>query len=84
MASHKLLLLPGDGIGPEVMAEVEKGVALLNKKGKAQFTTKTGLVGGDAIDKHGVPLSSETLADAQGDEVTILGAIGGSKWDKVA
>ncbi len=84
MTTHSLLLLPGDGIGPEVMAEVEKVVAFLNNKGKAQFTTKTGLVGGAAIDKHGVPLSSETLADAQAADAIIFGAVGGPKWDKVA
>jgi 3-isopropylmalate dehydrogenase len=83
MTTHSLLLLPGDGIGPEVMAEVEKVIALLNKKGKAQFTTKTGLVGGAAIDKHGVPLSNETLADARAADAIIFGAVGGPKWDKV-
>src|SRR5215510_8886273 len=84
MTTHSLLLLPGDGIGPEVMAEVEKVVAFLNRKGKAQFTTKTGLVGGAAIDKHGVPLSSDTLADARAADAIVFGAVGGPKWDKVA
>ena len=84
MTTHSLLLLPGDGIGPEVMAEVEKVVAFLNKKSKAQFTTKTGLVGGASIDKHGVPLSNETLADARAADAIIFGAVGGPKWDKVA
>ena len=84
MTTHSLLLLPGDGIGPEVMAEVEKVIAFLNKKSKAQFTTKTGLVGGAAIDKHGVPLSAETLADARAADAIIFGAVGGPKWDKVA
>ena len=84
MTTHSLLLLPGDGIGPEVMAEVEKVVAFLNKKSKAQFTTKTGLVGGASIDKHGVPLSDETLAEARAADAIIFGAVGGPKWDKVA
>ena len=56
MTTHSLLLLPGDGIGPEVMAEVERVVAFFNKKGKVEFKTDTALVGGAAIDKHGVPL----------------------------
>ncbi|MET0194269.1 MAG: isocitrate/isopropylmalate family dehydrogenase, partial [Hyphomicrobiaceae bacterium] len=84
MTTHSLLLLPGDGIGPEVMAEVEKVVAFLNKRSKAQFTTKTSLVGGASIDKHGVPLSNETLAEARAADAIIFGAVGGPKWDKVA
>ena len=52
MTTHTLLLLPGDGIGPEVMAEVERVVAFFNKKSKVRFETKTGLVGGAAIDKY--------------------------------
>jgi 3-isopropylmalate dehydrogenase len=83
MATHSLLLLPGDGIGPEVMAEVERIVAFFNKKGKTQFKTDSGLVGGAAIDKHGVPLDDETLARAQDADAIIFGAVGGPKWDKV-
>ena len=66
MTTHSLLLLPGDGIGPEVMAEVERVVSFFNKKGKVEFKTSTGLVGGAAIDKFGVPLDGETLAKAEG------------------
>jgi 3-isopropylmalate dehydrogenase len=83
MTTYSLLLLPGDGIGPEVMAEVERLVALFNKKGKVQFTTETGLAGGAAIDKHGVPLTDETLAMAQGADAIVFGSVGGPKWDKV-
>jgi len=83
MATHSLLLLPGDGIGPEVMAEVERVVAFFNKKGKAQFELQTGLVGGAAIDKYGVPLNSETLDMALDADAIIFGAVGGPKWDKV-
>ncbi|HWB46683.1 MAG TPA: 3-isopropylmalate dehydrogenase [Hyphomicrobiaceae bacterium] len=83
MATHSLLLLPGDGIGPEVMAQVERIVAFFNKKGKAQFKTETGLVGGAAIDKHGVPLDDDTLARAQKADAIVFGAVGGPKWDKV-
>jgi len=84
MTTHSLLLLPGDGIGPEVMAEVERLVAFFNKKGKAQFKTETALVGGASIDKHGVPLTSEALAKAQAADAIVFGAVGGPKWDKVA
>src|SRR4051794_19248315 len=59
MTTHSLLLLPGDGIGPEVMAEVERMVAFFNKKGKVTFKTDTALVGGCSIDKHGTPLTDE-------------------------
>src|ERR1700683_3118909 len=53
MASFKLFLLPGDGIGPEVMAEVEKVVAFFDREGGARFETEKGLVGGCAYDAHG-------------------------------
>ncbi len=84
MTTHSLLLLPGDGIGPEVMAEVERLVAFFNKKGKVQFETSTALVGGASIDKHGVPLTSEALALANKADAVVFGAVGGPKWDKVA
>jgi 3-isopropylmalate dehydrogenase len=84
MTTHSLLLLPGDGIGPEVMAEVERLVAFFNKKGRVEFKTETGLVGGAAIDKHGVPLTHETLAKALAADAVVFGAVGGPKWDKVA
>jgi 3-isopropylmalate dehydrogenase len=84
MTTHSLLLLPGDGIGPEVMTEVERLIALLNKKGKVQFKTETDLAGGAAIDKHGVPLTDETLAKAKAADAIVFGSVGGPKWDKVA
>ena len=84
MTTHSLLLLPGDGIGPEVMAEVERLVAFFNRKGKVEFKTETALVGGASIDKHGVPLTGEALAKAQAADAIVFGAVGGPKWDKVA
>jgi 3-isopropylmalate dehydrogenase len=84
MAAHSLLLLPGDGIGPEVMAEVERVVCFFNKKGKVEFKTSTGFVGGAAIDKFGVPLDGDTLAKAESADAIVFGAVGGPKWDKVA
>jgi 3-isopropylmalate dehydrogenase len=83
MTTHSLLLLPGDGIGPEVMAEVERLVAFFNRKGKVTFETKTALVGGASIDKHGVPLTSDALSIAEKAEAVLFGAVGGPKWDKV-
>jgi 3-isopropylmalate dehydrogenase len=84
MTTQSLLLLPGDGIGPEVMVEVERVVSFFNMKGKVQFKTDTGLVGGAAIDKSGVPLDADTLAKAMSADAIVFGAVGGPKWDKVA
>jgi 3-isopropylmalate dehydrogenase len=84
MATHKLLLLPGDGIGPEVMAEVKKLIAWMNKRGIAKFETEEGLVGGCAFDAHGVAITDETMAKAMAADAVIFGAVGGPKWDKVA
>lgn len=84
MTTQSLLLLPGDGIGPEVMVEVERVVSFFNKNGKVQFKTDTGLVGGAAIDKFGVPLDADTLAKATSADAIVFGAVGGPKWDKVA
>jgi 3-isopropylmalate dehydrogenase len=84
MATHKLLLLAGDGIGPEVMAEVKRLIDFMNKKGLARFETEEGLVGGAAYDKHGVAITDETMAKAQACDAVIFGAVGGPKWDKVA
>ncbi len=84
MANHQLLLLPGDGIGPEVMTEVERVVGFFNKKGnKAKFDTETDVVGGAAIDKIGVPITDETMAKAHASDAVIFGAVGGPKWDNV-
>ncbi len=83
MATHKLLLLPGDGIGVETMAEVERLIAFLNKKGKAKFETESDLVGGAAYDKHGVAITDEAMAKAAKADAIIFGAVGGPKWDKV-
>ncbi|HEY8580835.1 MAG TPA: isocitrate/isopropylmalate family dehydrogenase, partial [Beijerinckiaceae bacterium] len=83
MATHKLFLLPGDGIGPEVMAEVEKVAAFLGEAGIARFETEKGLVGGCAYDAHGKAISEEHMALAQEADAVIFGAVGGPKWDAV-
>ena len=84
MASYNLLLLPGDGIGPEVMAEVERVVAWVNAHGDAKVETETDLVGGCAYDAHGEAISDATVAKALQADAVILGAVGGPKWDCVA
>src|SRR3974390_1004041 len=83
MATHKLLLLPGDGIGPEVMAEVKRLIDWLNAKGIASFETEQGLVGGSAYDAHKVSITEETMAKAKAADAVIFGAVGGPKWDSV-
>ncbi|RTL54059.1 MAG: 3-isopropylmalate dehydrogenase [Bradyrhizobiaceae bacterium] len=83
MTTHKLLLLPGDGIGPEVMAEVKRLIAWLNAEGIAKFETEDGLVGGCSYDADKVAITDKTVALAKAADAVILGAVGGPKWDKV-
>src|SRR6202049_4850242 len=83
MATHKLLLLAGDGIGPEVMAEVKRLLGFYAKKGVADFQTEDGLVGGASYDAHNVAITEETMAKAHACDAVIFGAVGGPKWDKV-
>ncbi|MBL8598391.1 MAG: 3-isopropylmalate dehydrogenase [Devosia sp.] len=83
MATHSLFLLPGDGIGVEVMGEVEKLVAWLNREGKGDFSIDRGLVGGSAYDKHGAAISQDDMRKALAADAVIFGAVGGPKWDKV-
>src|SRR5471032_2802997 len=83
MATHKLLLLPGDGIGPEVMAEVKRLIDWLNAQGIAHFTTEEGLVGGAAYDASQRSITDATMAQAAAADAVIFGAVGGSKWDSV-
>jgi 3-isopropylmalate dehydrogenase len=84
MATYKLLLLPGDGIGPEVMAEVKKLIAWMNAHGMGSFETEEALVGGCCFDAHGVAITEETMAKALACDAVIFGAVGGPKWDHVA
>ena len=65
-ANKKLLMLPGDGIGPEVMGEVKRVIDWMDKRRTVSFDIKEGLVGGSAYDAHGTPLTDETMADALG------------------
>ena len=83
MATHKLLLLAGDGIGPEVMAEVKKLITWMNAHGMGRFETEEGLVGGTCYDAHKVAITDETMAKAHAADAVIFGAVGGPKWDSV-
>ncbi len=83
MATHKLFLLAGDGIGPEVMEEVKRVIGWLEKQGLATFSIEEGLVGGAAYDAHGVAISEGDMALAQAADAVIFGAVGGPKWADV-
>jgi len=83
MATHKLLLLPGDGIGTEVMAEVKRLIDWLNKQGVASFETESDLVGGSSYDAHKVAITDAAMARALAADAVIFGAVGGPKWDAV-
>ena len=83
MATYKLLLLPGDGIGPEVMSEVEKVLARLSAMGVAKFEIERGLVGGSAYDAHGASISESDMKLALAADAVLFGAVGGPKWDGV-
>jgi 3-isopropylmalate dehydrogenase len=82
--THKLFLLPGDGIGPEVMAEAEAIIQWLNVEGIARFEIERGLVGGSAYDAHGEAISEGDMDLAKSADAVLFGAVGGPKWDKVA
>src|SRR5260221_13345165 len=81
MASHKLLLLPGDGIGPEVMAEVKKLIAFMNAHGLGTFETEEALVGGSCYEAHKVAITDATMANAHAAHSPIFGALGRPHWD---
>jgi len=83
MATQKLLLLPGDGIGVEVMAEVKRLIAFLNKSGLASFETEEDLVGGAAYDAHGKAISEDAMKRALAADAVMFGAVGGPKWADV-
>jgi len=77
----KIVLLPGDGIGPEVVAEAVRVLDVLAGKNGHTFEYAERLIGGCSIDKYGSSLTDETLADCQSADAVLLGAVGGPKWD---
>ncbi|NJO54838.1 MAG: 3-isopropylmalate dehydrogenase [Bacteroidales bacterium] len=83
MPSFKLLLLPGDGIGPEVMAEVKRLLAWFDKRGIATFDYDERLVGGSSYDADGVAITDSTMEFAHAADAVLFGAVGGPKWDGV-
>ncbi len=81
MSNPSLLILPGDGIGPEVMAEVRKVIDWYGAKRDMAFDVSEDLVGGCAYDAHGTPLHDDTMAKAQEVDAVLLGAVGGPQYD---
>jgi 3-isopropylmalate dehydrogenase len=77
----KIILLPGDGIGPEVVAEAVRVLDVIARKGGHSFSYTERLMGGCSIDKFGSSLTDETLSDCQAADAVLLGAVGGPKWD---
>ena len=80
---RKLLLLPGDGIGPEVVREARKIIEWFNKNKSLDFKVEEGLVGGASYDKHKNPITDEVFYKALESEAVILGAVGGPKYDNL-
>lgn len=83
MSTPSLLILPGDGIGPEVMTEVRKVIDWFGSNRGMAFDVSEDLVGGAAYDKHGSPLHDDTMAKAQEVDAVLLGAVGGPKYDNL-
>ena len=80
-SNRKILVLPGDGIGPEIMREVMRVIEFFDKRHIASFEVSEGLVGGAAYDASGTPLTDETLAQAQASDAVLFGSVGGPKWE---
>jgi len=83
MASRKVFLLPGDGIGPEATAEVTKIINWMNEALASGFEVEEGLVGGAAYDAHGEAISDSDMEKALAADAVLFGAVGGPKWDDV-
>jgi 3-isopropylmalate dehydrogenase len=79
----RILVLPGDGIGPEIVTEAVRVLEVVGRRFDLELSLEQGLLGGAALDVHGVPLPAETLARARAADAILLGAVGGPKWDTV-
>src|ERR1700686_1188058 len=80
-SNRKILVLPGDGIGPEIMREVMRVMEFFDQRHIASFEVSEGLVGGSAYDADGVPLTDATLARAKAADAVLFGSVGGPKWE---
>jgi len=82
-SNRNLLILPGDGIGPEVMVQVRRIIDWMDKRRSISFDVQEDLVGGACYDKHGVSITDSTMAAAAEADAVLFGAVGGEKWDDV-
>ncbi|MBN8899680.1 MAG: 3-isopropylmalate dehydrogenase [Rhodospirillales bacterium 69-11] len=82
-ANKKLLILPGDGIGPEVMREVRRLIDWMDRRRMVTFDVSEDLVGGASIDSRGTPITDETLEKAKEADAVLFGSVGGPKWEKL-
>ena len=80
---RKILLLPGDGVGPEVINEVKKIITWLNSKRSLDFEIDEDLAGGVSYDKHATPITDAVFYKALESEVVMLGAVGAPQWDNL-
>jgi 3-isopropylmalate dehydrogenase len=80
---YNICVMPGDGIGPEIVAEAVKVLDVVGKKFGLEFAYTQALIGGAAIDAKGVPLPDETVAACKAADAVLLGAVGGPKWDEI-
>ena len=81
--NKKMLILAGDGIGPEVMAQVRRVIDWFDRRRAVKFDVQDGLVGGVSYDKHGTPLTDNTLADAMASDAVLFGSVGGPRYDEI-
>ena len=79
--TQKLVILPGDGIGPEIVAEAVKVIEWLNENADLGMELEHDLIGGQAYDEYGVPFADETLAKCKAADAILMGSVGGPKWD---
>src|ERR1700760_3841655 len=82
-ANKKLLILPGDGIGPEVIREVRRVIDWMGRRRMVSFDITDDHVGGSAIDAYGTPITDETMQKAKDADAILFGSVGGPKWDKL-
>ena len=81
MREHRILLLPGDGIGPEIVDETVKVLRAVGQRFGCQFGFETELIGGAAMDAHGVPILPEVIDKARRSDAVLLGAVGDPRYD---
>ena len=83
ISNKKIMILPGDGVGPEVVDETKKILEWFAKHKSLNFDIQQGLVGGASFDKYGMPLTDETLTDAMDCDAILFGSVGGDQYDKL-